>query len=81
VSGIPVADDEAIGLELPPISDEHMKERLQQSRDYTLLILRRTPKYKRPEVDSIIWEHGRRNMALLEAGSLPIVCPIRAEGA
>jgi hypothetical protein len=71
------ADDGATGLELPAISDDYVKGRLQQSRDYTLLMLRRTAKLKRPEVDPVIWEHGRRNMALQQAGLMPIVCPVR----
>jgi hypothetical protein len=79
-SRIPVADDAAIGLELPIITDEHMKGRLPLVRDYTLTILRKTSSYKRPEVDPIIWEHGRRNMALQDAGLMPIVCPIRDDG-
>jgi hypothetical protein len=76
----PVADDAAIGLDLPTIVDEHMKGRLRLVRDYTLMILRKTSRYKRPEVDPIIWEHGRRNMALQDAGLMPIVCPIRDDG-
>jgi hypothetical protein len=79
--GIPLADDVAIGLELPAITDEHMKGRLPQSQDYTLLILKRTPKLKRPELEPIIREHGRRNMALRQAGLMPIVCPVRENGA
>ena len=27
-------------------------------------------------VESIIWEHGRRNFALRAQGVLPIVCPV-----
>jgi hypothetical protein len=38
-SVVPLADDDAIGLDLPIITDEYMKGRLSQSRDYTLLIL------------------------------------------
>jgi hypothetical protein len=76
---VPLADDASIGLELPTITDEYMKGGLSQSRDYTLLILKKAPKYKRPEVHPIIWEHGRRNMALQQAGLMPIVCPVRDE--
>jgi hypothetical protein len=79
-SRIPLADDAAIGRELPTITDEQMKGRLPLVRDYTLMILRKTSRYTRPEVDPIIWEHGRRNMALQDAGLMPIVCPIRDDG-
>jgi hypothetical protein len=63
------------GDELPEISDEQMKERLSQSRDYTLIILHTTPKTFTADLRPIIWEHGRRNMALRAAGALAIVCP------
>jgi hypothetical protein len=75
--GVPLADDEAAGLELPTITDEYMQERLGQAQGYTLVILRKTPKYKRPDTDPIVREHGRRNMALQQAGLMPIVCPAR----
>lgn len=61
--------------ELPEISDEQMKERLGQSRDYTLIILHTTPKTFTDDGRPMIWEHGRRNMALRAAGALSIVCP------
>jgi hypothetical protein len=76
---VPVPDDASIGLELPGITDEFMRQRLAQSQSYTLWLLKRTPKLRRPGVDPIIWEHGRRNMALQQAGLMPIVCPARDE--
>ena len=78
-NAVPLADDTALGLDLPTISDEFMRERLAQAQSYALVIMRRNAKLKRPEVDPIIWEHGRRNMALQEAGLMPIVCPVRDE--
>jgi hypothetical protein len=72
----PVPDEASIGLELPSISDEFMGQRLSETHSYTLLLLKRTHKLKRPEVDPIIWEHGGRNMALQQAGLMPIVCPV-----
>jgi hypothetical protein len=77
---VPLADDASLGLELPTIPDEFMKQRRSQVQNYTLVILKRTSKLRRPEVDPIIWEHGRRNMALQAAGLLPIVCPVLDEG-
>jgi hypothetical protein len=77
ITEVPVADDASIGLELPTISDEYMRARLTQARSYTLLILKKTPKYSRPAADPIVWEHGRRNMALQQSGLMPIVCPAR----
>jgi hypothetical protein len=54
-----------------------MRERLTGTRAYTVVILKKGPKYGTPGADQIIWEHGRRNMALRFAGELAIVCPIR----
>jgi hypothetical protein len=63
------------GEELPVISDDVMRERLATTRAYTVMLLRATDKLVRPEVDPIIWEHGRRNFALREHGVMPIVLP------
>ncbi len=61
---------------LPAISDETMRARLRQSKPYTVALLHATDACVRPAVDAIIWEHGRRNMALVEAGELLVVLPI-----
>ena len=74
---VPVADDPSIGLELPTITDDYMRSRLTEAESYTLLILKKTPKYSRPAADPIVREHGRRNMALQRSGLMPIVCPSR----
>jgi hypothetical protein len=52
-----------------------MRARLQGVRQYTAVLLRATEKLVRPDVDPIIWEHGRRNFALREHGVLAIVLP------
>ncbi len=57
------------------ITDEFMNEMLSNSRTYTLVVLKETPAMRRPEVNPIIWEHGRRNFALRAQGVLAIVCP------
>lgn len=64
-------------VDLPAISDAQMRDALPTTREYTVVILRHGPNYDRPDVDAIIWEHGRRNFALRAAGLLSIVCPIR----
>jgi hypothetical protein len=74
---VQVPDDAALGLDLPPISDEFMRERLSQTESYTLLLLKKTASYIRPDADPIVWEHGRRNMALAQAGLAAIICPVR----
>ncbi|HEV7204234.1 MAG TPA: SRPBCC family protein [Jatrophihabitans sp.] len=65
-----------LGRVLPLITDEVMRSRLSGARSYTAAILRVTPAYTRPAVDATVWEHGRRNMQLLEVGLLPIVLPV-----
>jgi hypothetical protein len=42
------------------ITDEFMRQMLSRSQPYALVLLKATPSYRRPEVDGIIWEHGRR---------------------
>jgi uncharacterized protein YndB with AHSA1/START domain len=61
---------------LPTVTDETMRARLGQAKAYTLALLHATDTCIRPDVDPIIWEHGRRNMALVEARELLIVLPV-----
>jgi uncharacterized protein YndB with AHSA1/START domain len=64
------------GHALPIVSDQTMRARLAATSTYTAVLLRATEKLIRPSVDPIIWEHGRRNMALAEAGLLAVVLPV-----
>jgi len=59
------------------ITDEYMRERLAQTRTYTLVLISRGPRYDSPDRDSTVWRHGRRNFALRENDGLAIVCPVR----
>jgi hypothetical protein len=72
---VPTSEDASIGLKLPTITDDYMRSRLTQAQSFTLLVLKKTPKYSRPAADPVVWEHGRRNMALQQSGLMPIVCP------
>ena len=58
----------AIGLDLPAITDEQMRAQLASTQTYTLMVLKKTARYSCPEADAVIWEHGRRNFGLWEAG-------------
>jgi hypothetical protein len=60
---------------MPEITDEYMHEMLRESKTYTAMLLRATEKASQPDSRQIIWEHGRRNFALMAEGKLPIVCP------
>jgi uncharacterized protein YndB with AHSA1/START domain len=61
---------------LPIVSDDAMRNRLGTAASYTTILLHATDKLIRPQADAIIWEHGRRNMALVDAGLLAVVLPV-----
>lgn len=64
---------------LPEITDDYMQGMLGQSKTYTAMLLRVSQKASEADADTIIWEHGRRNLALRAEGKLPIVCPATDE--
>ena len=41
-----------------------------------VVVLHTTAAFARPACDAIVWEHGRRDMALVEAGPLSVVLPV-----
>ena len=61
------------------ITDEYMREMLVKTRPYTVVLLRRTAAFRRPEVDAVVWEHGRRNFSLRAEGDLAVVLPVTSE--
>jgi hypothetical protein len=61
------------------ITDDYMNDRISKAKSYTLMVLRPTAKYSAEQSRLIVWEHGRRNMALQAAGIMPIVCPVGDE--
>src|SRR3989442_15619203 len=60
----------------PAITDEFMRQMRSTTRQYCIVILKTGPKMNEAGVETIIWEHGRRNFALRADGVLSIVCPI-----
>lgn len=58
------------------ITDDFMREMLGKSREYSLVLLRYTPRRREPGADTIVWEHGRRNFQLRAEGLLSIVGPV-----
>jgi hypothetical protein len=58
------------------ITDDYMRQKIAQTKEYCIVILKAGPNRHREGVEKIIWEHGRRNFALREEGVLPIVCPV-----
>lgn len=67
---------------LPQLTDEEFNQELTKVRPYTVCILKAGPSFERPrpdvqsDVTRVIWQHGKRNVALHRAGLMPIVCPI-----
>jgi hypothetical protein len=68
--------DTEFGKPLPVVTDATMRMRLSAAKPYTAMVLRTTAAFARPQHDALIWEHGRRNMALAEAGLLAVVLPV-----
>jgi hypothetical protein len=58
------------------ITDEYMMQMRTTTKNYTLLILKAGPRFTAPDVNKIIWEHGRKNFSLRADGLLSIVCPV-----
>jgi hypothetical protein len=73
--GDPTDREHVAGVRLPRIADETMRARIGGTQAYAAVLLRKTDAFVRPDVDPIVWEHGRRNMALVEHGVLAIVLP------
>ena len=58
------------------ITDEYMRGMLAKSRNYSIVILKATPKKNEAGAEKIVFEHARRNFSLRADGILSIVCPI-----
>ncbi|HEY3420669.1 MAG TPA: hypothetical protein VGK23_08970 [Methanomassiliicoccales archaeon] len=58
------------------ITDEFMKEKIGQTKNYCIVLLRAGPNRDMEGADKIIWEHVRRNFSLKMDRIMPIVCPV-----
>jgi hypothetical protein len=58
------------------ITDDHMKQMIATTKNYSVVILKSGPNRDRDDLQKIIWEHGRRNFVLRAEGVLSIVCPV-----
>ncbi|MGI8950560.1 MAG: hypothetical protein ACR2FN_03135 [Chitinophagaceae bacterium] len=58
------------------ITNEYMKQKIAETKNYCIVILKSGHNINMPGVKDIIWEHGRRNFSLKAEGLLPIVCPV-----
>jgi len=57
------------------ITDEYTHDMLMTLKPFAVVLLRATPKRNEAGADQIVWEHGRRNLALRKDGRLCIVLP------
>jgi len=53
-----------------------MQQMMGKIKEYTLVILKAGPNRHKNGVETVIWEHARRNFTLRDEGVLSIVCPI-----
>jgi hypothetical protein len=72
-----VVTETIAGVSLPEITDGFMRENLSRAKPFTIVLLKKTARISDPDAPAVIWEHGRRNFSLREAGLMPIVCPVR----
>ena len=49
---------------MPEITDEYMRQMLQTTKSYTLVLLKAGPNKESDTAAGVIWEHGRRNFSL-----------------
>jgi len=61
------------------ITDEFMQQMLTKTKEYCIVLLKAGANTNLPDVQKIIWEHGRRNFSLRADGLLSIVCPVTIE--
>ena len=61
------------------ITDEFMLSMMPKFKGYTLVLIKAGPNIHHPDLNSLIWEHARRNFALREEGLLSVVCPVSDE--
>ena len=58
------------------VTDDYMRQKIAQTKEYCIVILKAGPNRHIEQAGTIIWEHARRNFSLREEGLLPIVCPV-----
>lgn len=64
-----------MAVEEPELSDEEFLAFRATARAYTVMILKAGPHRHMDGANEIIYAHGKRNVALHAAGTMPVVCP------
>jgi hypothetical protein len=57
-------------------TDEEMGRLLPAAKLYSVMILKKGPKFGDQAAPGIVWEHGRRNFGLRDDGVLAVVLPV-----
>ncbi len=57
-------------------TDEEMGQLLPTAKSYSVVILKKGPKFGDDSAPGIVWEHGRRNFGLRDDGVLAVVLPV-----
>ncbi|OBA79527.1 hypothetical protein A9W99_20920 [Mycobacterium sp. 1164966.3] len=57
-------------------TDDEMRELLPGAKVYSVVILKQGPSFGEDRAPAIVWEHGRRNFGLRDAGVLAVVLPV-----
>jgi hypothetical protein len=60
-------------------TDEEMGRLLPTAKTYSVVILKRGPRFSDDDAPGIVWEHGRRNFGLRDDGVLAVVLPVTDE--
>lgn len=59
-------------IDVSTMTDDRMMELVGSARPYTVCVLRPGPNWGAGDWERIIWEHGRRNLAMREDGILVV---------
>jgi hypothetical protein len=57
-------------------TDDEMGQLLPTARPYSVMILKKGPRFADDAAPGIVWEHGRRNFGLRDDGVLAVVLPV-----
>jgi hypothetical protein len=57
-------------------TDDEMNQLLPTANAYSVVILKKGPKFGEDTTPVIVWEHGRRNFGLRDDGIMPVVLPV-----
>lgn len=63
-------------IDTTTMTDDRMQAILATVRPCTTFVLHRGPRWGADGFESVIWEHGRRNLVLREQGALVVTLPV-----